>query len=190
MSTAAMLPMITTPSIAQAASNSHTRPELAARFEDLYAKFRDMSRGEDGERANFEHTVFEKTGIAFHGFGEGHEYPDWYIDARNDAANERPSRDPDLEKWGGLSGEIDDLAALILNERAVTVADLILQARVCALANNSFWRDEPSIKSMDFGDHACRLLVDRICEFAGGTAFPEMDVLPMPPAELAAAAED
>ncbi|WP_298257096.1 hypothetical protein [Bradyrhizobium sp.] len=191
LSTSAMLPMITTPSIAQAASNSYTRPDLAARFEELYGKFRDMARSEADSGGNFERALFEKTGIVFRGYGQGREYPDWYEDVRKDMVHERHKEelDPDLENWSELSGAIDDLAKLILNERAVTVADLILQAKVCALANNNFWRDELSIESMDFGDQAYRLLVDRLCEFAGERALPGLEVLPMPTADAPVAVD-
>jgi hypothetical protein len=86
--------------------------------------------------------------------------------------------DPELERWEALSAEGAILFKLIINEPAVTIADIVLQARACALENSEFWISVP--EWINFGAVCNRLLIDRICEFAGTTAFPGVHVDPLP----------
>jgi hypothetical protein len=178
LSTSLVLPTIATPSIAEGTANSYSRPDLATRFEDLYARYKQQWERDEKEREDFEAAVFARTGIALESDGSGTEE---YNQIRGDIAKETVWNDPDLENWSALSAETAELARLILNEPVATIADMILQARVCALENNNLWKDTPSIEAMDLGQRSCRLLVESICQFGGLAPLPGLSVFPMTP---------
>lgn len=86
--------------------------------------------------------------------------------------------DPDLIEWGEISTEQYNLARLILDKFPVTMADLVLQARICAAENNELWTDICTIENANPGALAFRRLTERLCEFARARVFPDVTALP------------
>lgn len=132
---------------------SCSRPDLAIRLENLYSRFK--SQFEADQRENAAYDAARLSGADFV----------W--------------SDPDLENWDPIRREGDALMLAILHQPAVTVADIVLQALICAFENRILWLDPSSVESMDPGTRAFRLLVDSICNFGGMPAFPGIMVLPV-----------
>jgi hypothetical protein len=143
--------LVATPAVSDQSNCS--RPDLAVRVENLCSRFKSQFEADMREGAAYEGAMLSGADFAW--------------------------SDPDLENWEAINSEGDALAAAILHQPAVTAADVVLQARICALENNIFWLDPLSISSMDSGQEAFRLLVDSICKFGGMQVFPGMTVLPV-----------
>lgn len=66
----------------------------------------------------------------------------------------------------------------IAEMRVQTLADVILQARACALSNSPLWIDPSAIEYMHNGEHIMRSLVDGICKLHDIEPIPHGKLLP------------
>lgn len=81
--------------------------------------------------------------------------------------------------WDGLINEANGLARLIASQPAITIADIILQAKICALANTEYWMDPDTVEGMHAGHIAFRAVVDSVSALFGTPLLPGQEVFPI-----------
>lgn len=150
MSSVATLPIVATPSIANGASNTCSRPDLATRFDEFYAYWKQQREADVVELAACD--AAELAGLPF----------EW--------------SDPDAERWSKINEAGSRLIDEIMSQRANSLADVVLQARASAMDNHLYWLDQESL--LGSGAVVFRQLVDRICELAEVEAFPGLETVP------------
>ena len=153
LSATAVLPLLQTPSIAGESNAGCTRPDLAARFEDLYLRWKERR-----ERDHLESEAFDKA-------------------ARDGFAFE--FSDPELAGWDEINSELYALLEAIMSAPARSWSDVVLQARACALESNQDWTDRDAVAHADAGTLAYRRLVDNIMAMGGGETFPGVTTVPI-----------
>ncbi|WP_375308404.1 hypothetical protein WI560_13560 [Bradyrhizobium sp. A11] len=159
LSSTAVLPLVTTASIADHSDLvGYSRPDLAARFDDIYARWLAQREKDRLELAACDQA--EREGGAF---------------ALSDNA----------DRWAALNDEIADVVELIASAPVTSLVDLALQARACALNNALEWTD--SDEAANAGASAYRRLVDNIMGLVGGQPLPGVAVVPFERQEIQAA---
>jgi hypothetical protein len=148
LSSVAALPLISTPSIAERMPNGYSRPDLAIRFDGFYVRWKQKLEKQRSENEA--------------------------CDAAEFAGREFKWSDPELEEWGALNAEREELVEAILVQPANSLADIVLQARACAMENIELWTNASSEE--DAGARANKLLVERICDLAGVPVLPGIEV--------------
>lgn len=101
----------------------------------------------------------------------------WRWNLTKDASEEEVTA---IEKQDGAFFEkeatlVDEIAEM----RVQTMADVILQARACALSNVTLWIDPFEIEQMHSGERITRSLVDGICKLHDIDPIPHGKLLPM-----------
>jgi hypothetical protein len=154
LSSAAVLPLVTTSSIAnEVAGPACSRPDLARRFEDFYALWLQKRANDELENRAYEAAVLA---------GQPFEFSD-----------------ADLDEWSTLNAERDELIKQIMAVPPASLADIVLQARACAIENNLDWIDGDSVRSLSgSGRGTYRRLVESIAGLAGAELFPGVSTLP------------
>jgi hypothetical protein len=153
LSSTVVLPLCQTPSIAGEVNAGCSRPDLAERFEGLYARWKDQRDQECLETDAFEKARREGWAFEF--------------------------SDPELAKWSEINADAGELINAITTAPARTWADVVLQARACALESNIDWLDPERVENADPSAIAYRRLVDNILAMAGAEAFPGISTVPI-----------
>ncbi|MBR0803595.1 hypothetical protein JQ636_08610 [Bradyrhizobium japonicum] len=85
--------------------------------------------------------------------------------------------DPELTRWEVLNSELADLQGRIMTCQPRTVADIVLQAQVCALINCELWTDAATVEAADAGARSHRQLLENVAALAGVELLPGVHAL-------------
>ncbi|MGY8707000.1 hypothetical protein RAD16_14780 [Bradyrhizobium sp. 18BD] len=85
--------------------------------------------------------------------------------------------DPELAGWDALNTELFDLQARIMSCQPRTIDDIVLQARLCALANTELWTDAAAVEAADAGARSHRRLLENIAASSGVELLPGIETI-------------
>lgn len=102
-------------------------------------------------------------------------YNRWIEETRRDHCQD----DPDLVGWTAINLEGAVLLREIMSHRPRSINDLALQARACALENNSLWTDRAEVANADQAAQAIRRLIENVAVLAAAEILPGMSIVPL-----------
>ncbi|BBF92215.1 hypothetical protein [Blastochloris tepida] len=161
--------------ITSAADTAVSLPDLAARFAELYPRWRDYKNRRHAEHEEFEARVLAATGMTFdEAEARGGILFENYRAVRKQVINDDAQRglldddDPEDVIWD----EINGLASSILKHPALSMDDVRLQARAVAVFCLSYWTD---VKSIDGLTWHMRRVIENFAAVAGVELLPGLD---------------
>lgn len=160
--------------ITSAAATTVSLPDLAARFAELYPRWRDYKNRRHAEHEEFEERVLAATGMTFdEAEARGGILFENYRAVRKQVIDDdgqagRLDDDPGEIIWD----EINDLASAILKHPALSMDDVRLQAQAVAVYCLSYWTD---VKSIDGLTWHMRRAIESFAAVAGVELLPGLD---------------